>query len=79
VQRGAVTDDSRLVRSFCVGIVVVIAFNLTVYFIESNYDKFIMIAVIMELLFAMLTGMLVWIGYVMFDSREQREDLKSIS
>lgn len=78
MQRGAVTDDSRLIRSFCVGIAVVIIFNLTVYFIEDNYDKFIMIAVIMELFIAMLMGMLVWIGYVMFDNRAQMEDLKSV-
>jgi len=74
VQRGALTDISRLAGSIGVGIVVTSVFHLTSYFISGTYHSLIMIAVITQLLIAMVIGLVVWLGYSIFGSSQEKED-----
>lgn len=74
-QRGSATNNSRLVRSVGVGIGVTFAFQLMVYIEYGFFEKFLLIAVFMQLLYAMCIGWVVWVGYVILDSRKKKEKL----
>ena len=74
VQRGPITVISRLAGSIGVGIIITIVFHLTSYFISGTYHSLIMIALITQLLIAMVIGLVVWLGYSIFGSSQEKED-----
>ena len=76
IQRRSSTLLSAFKRSIGAGIVIVLVFQVLAYFYSGFIDPFIIIAVSIQLVVAVLVGFVVGAGYIKFSEVRSRGHLK---